>query len=830
MKNESVPIILENSDNIILSKLEEDLKDIYDYIDNKMAKEGMNKFGRLEFGYTSFPFKSVRYNYIQYTFFTESRIINFYTKKEKKLEYKESHFIYSPEYFIVISDNKNLNDSNISIEDYKTAFYDTSVKNILIYSVSNILTQENLNKKVIKDIFFSDYKIKELNLNSQKYFPNTFENFYIKSNIISNYLDSLSKFSLTNYNNILYLLGTKGCSKSTLLLMFVQTILNLEKNIGSMYFNISYMNDLSATETKKCLLKEALYLVSNINELDKFKHNHPLKKIEKMQEPICIVKNFIEDIIQNYNNIFPQNKEIIFIIDNYHIKNDQEVICLKDIITDINITKFNIKLIVSGTGNFFNEKIRHHFLNRFTRRESLIYMNNYNFGYPIINYKEIQNIPLYYFQYDQKENYPDFKKRMITSEKEYLKKFNFNILYYSLDMNKLSIPLEELETFTIYDYLPDYFYIVYQENNITFEINNQIFFEAIKETIQFMVQNNLYKNIIIEKKLPESACGFAEEYLIVLLFKYNRLNVKNLNNFKYIEKVEQIYNFQKDYFYHFNNKNEYKNILIIQNYNGKNYDLLAIITIEEVDYGIFIQIGVDKKESQIVKIKEDLETNYHKYIDNLNKIYNKNIIYINLLFIFDEKNQESKIHKIGEKSCGSKICEIYNIDYLWYSLENNELYKINFVQNIFKKKISLTEYIPIKFLLSKEHNNKMSLDNNKIKNDIEIKPFYILNSRQESIINDIIIKLYKGKYEFSSKLGKNFQMCIPREYIMEGFSKIGKTEIPYVHIFSIKNNNEIYITIDNNYFMINKNLQCDNQIEVNFQYAAWDIYKLKEKI
>ena len=844
MKDKNELIVLEHSiefsNKIILDKLEEDLKIIFGFIDNKMAKDGKNTFGKLEFEYSYFPIISVKYNNMQYNFFKESRVINFYTKKGEKLEYKESHFIYSPNYFktvleqlhiykfIVISENKNLYNSNISIDDYQTIFYDINIKNILIYSVLNILTQEMLSKKLIKDIFFSNYQIKDLSLNSKKYFPNTFENHYIKSKIISDYLQALSKFSLVGTNNILYLLGTKGCSKSTLLLMFIQTILNLYPNIGCMYFNIRYMNNLSFNKTKMCLLQEALYLLSNTKELDKFKHNYPFKNITELKESINIVKNFIEDIIKNYNNIFPKNKTIIFIIDNFHIKNEKEVICLKDIITDINISRFNLKLIISGTGNFFNEKIRNHFLNRLMKRETLIYMNNYNFGYPNINHEEIQNNPLYYFIYDTKENYFDFKKRMIIEEKEYLKKYNFNILYHSLKINKLSIPLEELETFYIYDSLPDYFYIVCQEHNIKFEINNQIFFEAIKETIEFMIQNNLYKNIIIENKLLEENCGFAEEYLLVLFFKYNKLKIKNLNNFKYIEKVQQIYNFKKDILYNYN-KNYSGNILIIQNFNCKNYDLLAITNIEEVDYAIFIQIGEDMNEKEIKRIKEHLEINYQKYLDNLNENYKKNIIYINLLFIFDDKIQESNIFKNEENSCGSKICENMNIDYLWYSLKNNELYNIRYEQKIFKK-ICLTEYIPSKFLLSKEGKNKqISLNNYKINFDLEIKPLYKLSSGQESIINDIIIKLYNENYEFSSKLGKNFQLYIPQEYIQDAFVKIGKTEIPYVHIFSIENKNEIYIIIDENTFRINKNLQYDKDIELNFQYAAWDIYKLIKK-
>ena len=843
---ESEPINIEDSNDSseydLIDELEKDLLKIFTYIVKEKVKLGTNSIGNLFFIYSDFPMDVVIYNNIEYILFNESRIIKFYTKNEKKLIYKESHFIYNPDYFkkvleklnvynfIVICENANLDDSNTSIDDYNSAFCDTSVKNILIYTVSNILTEKNLGMKLIKDLAFSNYKIKQLSLNSQKYFPDSYEHFFMKSKIISEHIKNLAKFAISNsVIDVLYLLGTKGCSKSTLLLLFVQTILKLKPHFGCMYFNVNYLKTLSLTETKKNLLKEALYLVSDIRELDKFKLFHPFKNIGKISEPINTVKYFIQEIIKYYKDIFNEGKIILFIIDNFHINGEKEIICLKDIINESRTCRYNIKIIISGTGNYFNEKIRNHFLNKLNGFESLIYMNNYNFNFQNIDNKEIQNCPLFYFLYEpKKEKYADFKVRMIIKEKEYLKKYNFNILYYSLDINKLSIPLEDLETFNIYDSLPDYFYIINHENTVRFEISNQIFLEAIQETIQFMVQNNIYKNVIIEKKLPESACGFAEEYLITLLFKYNKFKVKNLDTFKHIENVPQIYNFRKETLFNYN-KIYPGNILITQNFNGKNYDLLAIINIKGIDYGIFIQIGVDKNEFQITTIKNDIKINHKNYINNLNKTYKKNIKYITLFFIFDEKNQESKIHKIGEKSCGSKICENMDIDYLWYSLENNELYMIKYEQKIFRKKISLTEYVPTRFLLGVEDKNKNALNNNEIDVDFNINPIYTLNQEQESIINNIVLKIYKGQYEFSSMLGKSFQILFPIDSIGDMILKIKKTEIPNIHIFSTKNNDEIYSIINNNFYKINKDLQLCNKFEVNFQYVSWDIYKLKIK-
>ena len=829
--------IPENNGIPKLNSLESELLDIFNYIRQGNAKFGENSFSTLKFYYTNFPEDKIIYRNEKYTIHPESRVINFYQKKDKKLEYKESHFIINATYFkfilenidalnfIVLSKNINLDDSNVSIDDYSTYFYDINVKNILIFSSNNILTKENLDKKLVKEFGFKEIKINNLSLNAKKYFPNTYNSDYFKTNIYIEYNKNLVRYvEINTYKRVLYLLGTKGCSKTTLLLTFIQNYLERVTSWGSMYFNIKTLENLSLTETKKLLLKEALYLVSNTNELYNLKSIKLFRKLASdVSSPIYTVEYCIKEIIENYDNIFIKKDGIIFIIDNFNInnKNSEHIICLKKIIEYIFSIRKNIKLIISGNGSFFNEKIRKYYLKNLGKNESVIYMNNINFNFPNINHDEIQNNPLYYFLFKSKnQNYNDFKNQMIKEGKEYLKNFNFKILYYALDLNNLIIPLEEIEDLDIFDFLPDYFRIQNKINNeIKIEIDNNIFYEIILQTIDYMVNKNLYKNIILNEKLPESSCGIAEEYLIFLLFKYNKFKIENLNNFKHIEKVKTIYNLQNNPIIQ---KDCPENILVSQDFNGKNYDLLFIIKIQGIDFAIFVQIGVDKDYLYINKLRNDLNDNYINYINNLNYSFKRQISYITLLFIFDEKNQLSKINQ----KCGTKICENLNIDYLWFSPENEQLLSINFHQNEYKDKKALSKYVPYKFLLGK----KGTECNNKYCYDEIIKPFYKLDNKQIYIINQIVNNYYDNNYVFSKSIGKHFQYSLQKDLIKDFIQGFSKEDLPCIHIFSFKDNKIFFAFINNLLFRIEDNkfeiIKDFNQII--YPFVTWDIYRLEK--
>ena len=342
----------------------------------------------------------------------------------------------------------------------------------------------------------------------------------------------------------------------------------------------------------------------------------------------------------------------------------------------------------------------------------------------------------------------------------------------------------------------------------------------------------MYKEIKLGKKLPETVCGDVEEYLIALLFKFNKFRVKNLCKFEHIIKIKAISDLKNRPNINFDEVYN-ENILITQDFYSENYDLLAIITIQEIDYAVFIQIAVDGDETKIKNISEELSDNYEKYIKHLNYCFKKNITYVNLLFIFDEKNQESKIHEPSEKSCGSKVCENLGIDYLWYSLEQNQLFSIKFAQKIFKNKIAITEYIPNKFLLHTKDDSQNSTEKNLINLNYVIKPLLELNDIQEkNIQNSIVDNIFESKYSFSKYLGKNFQLLFPSVKIREFVPQIKEGKFPYVHIFGFENKNRFFLFVCNVLFYLD--FDEDKIIKTDFEkidsiYVSWDIYELKEK-
>lgn len=118
------------------------------------------------------------------------------------------------------------------------------------------------------------------------------------------------------------------------------------------------------------------------------------------------------------------------------------------------------------------------------------------------------------------------------------------------------------------------------------------------------------------------------------------------------------------------------NYLVCQkNYNGENYDLLIIQSLKESKVAIFVQIGVDKKSSDISKQLNDLKDNSKEYLACLEKYFGFRIDYTSLLYIFDEDTQK-ELKSPNEKS-GSKYCLKHKVNFLVYSFRDNALKKYN---------------------------------------------------------------------------------------------------------------------------------------------------------
>ena len=150
---------------------------------------------------------------------------------------------------------------------------------------------------------------------------------------------------------------------------------------------------------------------------------------------------------------------------------------------------------------------------------------------------------------------------------------------------------------------------------------------------------------------------------------------ENLIEVEEINKLKNIYSLDK-----FKGKiNEEDNYLICQkNYNGENYDILIIQSLKKSKIAIFCQIGVDKKETDILKQLKDLKENSQNYLKYLYNYFGFKVDYISLLYIFDEDTQK-ELKSPNEKS-GSKYCIKYKVDFLVYSFADNALKKYD-IQN-----------------------------------------------------------------------------------------------------------------------------------------------------
>ncbi len=240
-----------------------------------------------------------------------------------------------------------------------------------------------------------------------------------------------------------------------------------------------------------------------------------------------------------------------------------------------------------------------------------------------------------------------------------------------------------------FETFPNYLNISKENELIKFNIISDVYTKALNEKIEFNIKKDTLKFIMKKNFFPRTGYGIAEELLIILLLKYNKFNVQNMNfkekNFIEIEEINKIKNFMHiNYSYHLNNN---ENLLITQkNYYGQNYDLLIIQKIDNKINAIFVQIGLDKTKTEIKKIKTDLVENINQYKKGL-KAFGFNVDNFYLLFIFDEETQRS----LYNTNSGTKICFNNKIDFLVYSFQDFCL----------KSTINLTDYNKLLYFIPK---------------------------------------------------------------------------------------------------------------------------------
>ena len=392
-------------------------------------------------------------------------------------------------------------------------------------------------------------------------------------------------------------------------------------------------------------------------------------------------------------------------------------------------------------------------------------------------------------------------------QEESCKNINFFGQYYSLIFENKEFSYKTFNKY--YDILPNYYLtFIKKEGKISFEISNLIFKNALKKSIEYDIEYNSIENLLKSNDKERTQIGIYEEKLLTLLLKFNKLNLINLQFFNENRlEVNEINGFIDSKFDKFNgNIQKNKPIIITQtNYKGKNYDLLILIPLENSEnyVAIFIQIGLNKKKADIIKLVDDISNNGNRYKNGIQKYLDINIKDIYLNFIFDKETQQNNIEN-GINSCGSNYCLSQNIIFYLFSLEDYQLYKLN--NDMSYEKTSFYEY---------KTEEKNILGNKRMKFSKSMFPdFYNFLDKDE------IEKLIKIKPNI-----KNISKCTINNNI-------------YSYNISAKKmfNNHLYIFTnytDYNIFGIDRKLKIfrngnfvdyNEPIPVNIQFRMYDIF------
>jgi hypothetical protein len=325
----------------------------------------------------------------------------------------------------------------------------------------------------LKEIYQKKKKyIKDINLNSKNYFGIDADNIIIFPDEYQNHFTEISKSLFSINETVIFFLGPKRCSKSIFLGLLTSEL--IDRDWGKLYINMKYIKEQNnALETKKILYKEFLYAALQENDVQKIYNWRIFDSIKirpNTQFISELIKTFVEFHIREFSS------KLVVIIDNYIIEKENEQTDLEKIIDNFKrINKNYYKLIVSGDGKFFNQKIKHFFLREkeYLRTETLIFMHLNAFP-EFINGNDNEN-----------EN----RIRFLDEEKVYLKKFSFDSLFHCYNCDQKVFSPQEFRNFNIFESFPNYLNIFYKEDNIKLSLASKIFEEALKSEISFETQN-----------------------------------------------------------------------------------------------------------------------------------------------------------------------------------------------------------------------------------------------------------------------------------------------------------------------------------------------------
>ena len=352
-----------------------------------------------------------------------------------------------------------------------------------------------------------------------------------------------------------------------------------------------------------------------------------------------------------------------------------------------------------------------------------------------------------------------------------------------------------------------------EDNNILLNLsfNSEIYKTVFDSTIRGLLKIDYLKTkTIIFKEDNKERNGIDFEDLIIEQFWNNSFKFLDFpNNNKLI--VEDIFKLKNNKNNIGNDINIKKPIIIRQkNFNGKYYDLLFILNINDKIYAIFIQIGLSKKGKDINNYLKNLIDDEKNYKEGIKTLINHNIDEIGFLLIFNYKHQNDLLGK-NNKSDGVGFCENNDIDFLIYK-DFNLFKNVNDIESI--KSFEVTKKTLIYNDIDDENEITSEIDSKKnfckLYRYNNSEPLYPLNEKEKSLI----FKYIKNKYDelkflFSLKNYNEKGRIIPNN--SEQINVFKDKEDKYLYY-----NEKIFKITDNKVEIIKKRKKKNNDMDIYF--------------
>ena len=557
--------------------------------------------------------------------------------------------------------SKDSNDSNSSSQSSNSL----EVENIL--EASNIVIKQDKSIKVLK-IFseikfknrFSINKVKDIDFNFKNYkdFPINKDSNFDVSKVNSFWHQEMDIFyNEKGTNSELIIFGPRGVGKSINILSY----LNMA-NVPRLYFPIKQLIKLKSRKWKKIALNETIYILNSSSEIEEFKKY--CNNIPDEQDLMLFIYKYIEFLFKFYEGK-KIKKKILIVLDDYDDSSDlnNNIVNIENFVYKNNN---QILLFILGHCQYIYEKYYNYILDKKQKYRATFW------DLPFEEGKDLFEIPFYYYRYnnDKKEDKTIFEKNIKTEIIEDFKKIELKNFFSLSKYLNIFVNIKDLEK--DFKYFPfEYLHLtIKNEKNdnfikISFKLNiyKEVFLEIIKGLLKIdNIKSTFNLNKNDENKDQKDGMQFEDIIVEQLwnnslgLYEYPEKNKIRINDIYSIKSYNgQIYNIEKE-----------KNVIIRQTqFTGKFYDLLLIINYNGNVYGIFVQIGLNKKGIDIEQDYNNIFKYNDNYIKGIKNLINVEVNEIGFLLIFDYERQVI-LKKNNNKTQGVGYCEKENIAYIIY--------------------------------------------------------------------------------------------------------------------------------------------------------------------